>query len=187
MLKDIDNRITQILEDIGLKLGFKDIIGGGFIRDVLLQRTWKDVDITCHMPDLINIKRFGGKRINIPTRRMLNGGEVTSVSILLPSGISLDLKLTDDQVTTKQVALENQCNICQCAWSKQEGLWISPAFLQGVQEKRIFVTPGIDNWHKGTDREWDHLAKMKVYFPDWECDAPVKKKTTPRYSEGLNS
>lgn len=183
--------IEKTLYESGIHLASDDIIAGGFVRDKILVKEVGDIDIFSPIRDgsrmlfepdyLLRVGAKFNKKVIQGESRLYDA--VYAYGTTYPMGKHIiDHKFHTMGADMTESVLANMftCSICQCTYSRDNGLYMSAAFQRTVQTKVITFDPAIKNWNGEDGKPFDyHAKKMQKKFPDYmveELPVPVPVK-----------
>lgn len=108
------------------------VLAGGFLRDMLLGKLFKDVDVMSN----VDPKGIVMEELHEPDPRYVHN-DIDAVSNALVGGYTFNFIKTRRGTDTQDTIERIDFGICKVAWSKEDGLVISNEFLKDAQERTI--------------------------------------------------
>ncbi len=147
-------------------------IGGGAIRDLLLDKEVRDLDISCSVGHMGTLRRRFGIEIACSEHPEQGDDKYEHLYIytiekgyseLLGHSVELIGINPEIPVDAKSVS-DRICNgLCKVAWDNKNGLYIDPMFYQDVDNRTMTLVER--EWGRaGVDR---HTQKLLKKFPDF--------------------
>lgn len=164
-------KIAKELDKHNIVLSIDDIIVGGFVRDIIYDIPYTDIDVYSPTP----IKKTGFLLADTETQyySIVRGGRRYRAAVYtMPSGVKIDHKFTKFTPNAMSICNTFQYSICQVAYSPLYGIYATPEFLKTTTTGEITYNPNLLVWNPNKP-DYDMREKLEAKFPNFEFDTRV--------------
>ena len=178
--RKISKMIQIHLISNGVVLRDNDVVAGGMVRDIMLGKSFSDVDVYSptsgphdNRTDIL-FRTTETLSDNISIQEIDHENFQGRNYIYNVQKLTIDHKFYDPTgpyMKGPDIAKLFRCSICQITYNIEDGVYMSEDFLKTMHTKVITFDTSIPNWNDSDGKGKNHHAlKMKAKFNEFEVN-----------------